>query len=116
MGSLQLGIGLLQQPFNAREALVAFDREMQRLALQRVVMGVEEGNRRRRLSEVTPRGLNKVALPPQLVRWHRRNAAVAKSNGLSTVSIGRGLFDRLGPAHVTDPGIAGVAPSASRTK
>jgi hypothetical protein len=30
--------------------------------------------------------------------------------------LGVGLVDRLGPAHVTDPGSAGLAPRASRTK
>src|SRR6185503_1195888 len=70
-GALQLCIELLQQPFNAREALVTFNREMQRLAFQRVVTGVEEGDHRRSLAEVAPGGLNQVALPPRLIGRRR---------------------------------------------
>src|SRR5579884_2913032 len=66
-GALQLCIELPQQPFNARQALVAFNREMQSLALQRLVMGVEEGNHGRRVAEVAPGSLDQVALPPRLV-------------------------------------------------
>lgn len=116
-GALQLCTELLQQPFNARQALVAFNREMQRLALQRFVTGIEEGNHGRRVAEVAPGSLNQVALPPRLVgRRHRGIAAFAKWDRLSTASTGRLQIDRLGLAHVTDPGAAGLAPSASRTK
>lgn len=114
---LQLCIELLQQPFNAREALVAFNRKMQGLAVQPVVTGVEKGDHGRRLAEVAPGGLNQLALPARLVgRRHGGIAAFAKGDGLSTASAGRVLVDPLGLAHVTDPGVAGLAPSASRTK
>jgi len=113
----QLCTKLLQQPFNAREALVAFNREMQRLALERVVTGIEECDHGRRFAEVVPGGLNQVALPPGLVgRWHGGIAAFAKCDGPSIASTGRLLVDRFGLAHVIDPGSAGLAPRAPRTK
>ena len=48
---------LPQQSFDALEPLVAFDREMEGLALQCCMARVQEGDHGRRFAEMTPRGL-----------------------------------------------------------
>jgi len=55
-----------EQLLHLRQPGIAFDGEMERLALQSVVAGVEEGDDGAGLTEVAPRGLDHVALPARL--------------------------------------------------
>jgi len=58
--------------------------------------------------------LHELCLPSGLIlRLYEGVAPFAKDRGAANIRIGRGLLDRV--AHVTDPGRAGTAPSASRT-
>ena len=108
-----LCIELVQQPLDALKAFVAFDCDMQRLALEPVVTGIEKGDHGRRLAEVTPGGLDDLALPPGLIGRRRRPvAALAKIHALARARLGIQLVR----AHVTDPGSARLAPSAPRAK
>jgi len=58
----------LQQSFDLHQPLVALDGEMEWLTIQLVVWGVQKGDDRPRLAEVTPRTSKHIALPPRLFR------------------------------------------------
>ena len=60
---LRVARQLLQHLFDAGEPIVALDGQQERLGFQFTVVGVEEGDHRCRLAEVTPGGLHQVALP-----------------------------------------------------
>src|SRR5438045_4960530 len=93
---------------------------MERQSFERLVTGVEEGDHRLRAAKMTPGGLDEIALPPRLLGGHRRTAAaLVERHGSGALSrrFNRVLAGAIGRvAHVTDPGSARVAPSASRVR
>src|SRR5437870_13678159 len=88
---------------------------MERLSLERVVAGVEEGGHGRGVAEMAPGRLHQLALPSRLLGGHLGMAAFAKCHRPTRLWFCRRLIDRTA-AHVTDPGSARPAPSASRVR
>src|SRR5579859_2922799 len=117
MARLCLECQLFEQPFDTVEPGVALDCELERLAFEGGVTGIEKGDHRSRLAEMSPGGLDQVALPPRLRgRGQRGSAALAKRHALRAARIDQRRVDNAGLRHVTAPGDAELAPSAARTK
>src|SRR5438067_9077908 len=89
---------------------------MERQSVERGMAGVEEGDHGRRIAEMAPGRLDHMALPPRLFGGHRGIAALAKFHRPGAARVCRGRAGGIGAAHVTDPGSAGPAPSASRVR
>jgi hypothetical protein len=69
----------VEQFYDASEPLVALNREMQRLAFEGGMIGVEECDHWARLSEMTPSELEDGSLASRLVwSWRRQFAALVK--------------------------------------
>src|SRR5690348_5421632 len=111
---LGLPAHLLEQRGHPFEALVALDREMERLRVERLVAGVEEGDRRRALAEMAPRRLDDLALPPRLAGSRRGgrpafakdHRAARRARRLSRIGIGgHGCCSRMRKRerHVSQP-------------
>src|SRR6185503_16238093 len=100
----QLGLQreLLEQRLHALQSGIALDRDMKRLALERFVPGVKEGDGRSRRAEVAPGGLNDVALPPGFLGSRARNgASLAERHGPWPPRVGFGRPGRFRRRHVT---------------
>lgn len=104
----------IKQCLDALKPFLAFDREVQGLRFKARMAGIEESDHRSRRAEVAPCRLDNVALPAGLVRSLKgATASLPKLHAAWTRRFGFGAVC-LRTAHVTNPGRAGVAPSASR--
>jgi hypothetical protein len=56
-----------QQRFNAQQAFIAVERDVKGLSAQALVVGVEKGNNRPRLTQIVPCTSKHIVLPSQLL-------------------------------------------------
>src|SRR5438128_9181969 len=105
--ALGLRSHLLEQRLNPLEPFVAFNREMERLAIKGRVAGVEECDDRTRLAEVAPRRLEHIGLTPRLLRRRRRSfAGLAKGHAAAGNRLRCWIFGRILRRHFALPSSA----------